>query len=64
MPEPWAKSLVTIEQLFDLGEFAKGKVEWLRAFPQFDFSVADSTIDSTNLRPFFGNGLSRCSRVR
>ena len=48
MPEPWAKSLVTIEQLFDLGEFAKGKVEWLRAFPQFDFSVADSTIDSTN----------------
>ena len=43
--EPWAKHLVTIAHMFDNGEFTGGKVEWLSPFPQFDFSVAHSTID-------------------
>lgn len=45
MSESWAKDLVSIERLFDQHEFSRGKIEWLRAFPQFDFSVASGTID-------------------
>ena len=45
MSEPWAKRLVAIAQMFANGEFAGGKVEWLSPFPQFDVSVAHSTIN-------------------
>ena len=43
--ESWAKDLVSIERLFDQHEFSRGKVEWLRPFPQFDFSGASGTVD-------------------
>ena len=45
MSESWAKDLVTIERLFDQHEFSRGKVEWLRPFPQFDFTGASGTVD-------------------
>lgn len=43
--EPWAKDLTSIERLFDRQEFTQAKIEWLRPFPQFDFSVTSGTID-------------------
>ena len=43
--ESWAKDLVPIEKIFDQREFSRGKIEWLRPFPQFDFSGASDTVD-------------------
>ena len=43
--ESWAEDLVSIEKLFDQKEFSRGKIEWLRPFPQFDFSGASDTVD-------------------
>ena len=43
--ESWAKDLVPIEKMFDQREFFRGKIEWLRPFPQFDFSGASDTVD-------------------
>ncbi|KAJ7377138.1 hypothetical protein OS493_030733 [Desmophyllum pertusum] len=45
LSEPWAKDLVSMESFFDKKEFTQGKIEWLRYFSQFDFSVASGTFD-------------------
>lgn len=37
-----AKSLLNAMSFFEKGKFARGKVEWLRQFPQFDFSSSGS----------------------
>ena len=45
LSNPWAKDFMSIERLFDQHEFTQAKIEWLRPFPQFNFSVASGTID-------------------
>ncbi len=38
-PEPYSCTLVTICQMFDSGDFAEGKCEWLKLFPgRFDLT--------------------------